>query len=286
MTPEQWPDRSTTGTAVAASRTAQSKNPTFPHGEGPAPSYIANLHKSLLDLLRESSVKIGTIQRRLAWPLRKDDTHKSRKYHTFLYSDSTYFRDCSHPSSWWGCSAAGRGPRGQRPGVVRHVETQRPIPWCVGAAAWREGAGDRLSELELEIVYRSFDIKAYMYDLLCLQKWAGLLFFEKFSQQADANARECTPESQAHWSSAYWLRQAYGAYENVALSTHTLVARYSAVHAKLYEYAALLTYSWAALSQNNSMFDLSVVFGAYVAIKAVGHSRSNKLIDYRIISLL
>ena len=31
-----------------------------------------------LDSLRESSVKIGTIQRRLAWPLRKDDTHKSR----------------------------------------------------------------------------------------------------------------------------------------------------------------------------------------------------------------
>merc|ERR1711907_590530 len=35
------------------------------------------------DLLRESSVKIGTIQRRLAWPLRKDDTHKSRKYNHF-----------------------------------------------------------------------------------------------------------------------------------------------------------------------------------------------------------
>ena len=29
------------------------------------------------DPLRRSSVKIGTIQRRLAWPLRKDDTHKS-----------------------------------------------------------------------------------------------------------------------------------------------------------------------------------------------------------------
>ena len=29
----------------------------------------------------ESSVKIGTIQRRLAWPLRKDDTQKSRMYH-------------------------------------------------------------------------------------------------------------------------------------------------------------------------------------------------------------
>ena len=30
------------------------------------------------DSLRGSSVKIGTIQRRLAWPLRKDDTRKSR----------------------------------------------------------------------------------------------------------------------------------------------------------------------------------------------------------------
>ena len=32
---------------------------------------------ALTDSLRGSSVKIGTIQRRLAWPLRKDDTHKS-----------------------------------------------------------------------------------------------------------------------------------------------------------------------------------------------------------------
>ena len=31
-----------------------------------------------MDSLRVSSVKIGTIQRRLTWPLRKDDTHKSR----------------------------------------------------------------------------------------------------------------------------------------------------------------------------------------------------------------
>ena len=30
------------------------------------------------DSLRGSSDKIGTIQRRLAWPLRKDDTHTSR----------------------------------------------------------------------------------------------------------------------------------------------------------------------------------------------------------------
>ena len=37
-----------------------------------------------LDSLRGSSVKIGTIQRRLAWPLRKDDTHKSRSVHNFF----------------------------------------------------------------------------------------------------------------------------------------------------------------------------------------------------------
>jgi hypothetical protein len=37
-----------------------------------------------VDLLRESSVKIGTIQRRLAWPLRKDDTHKSRSVNNFF----------------------------------------------------------------------------------------------------------------------------------------------------------------------------------------------------------
>ena len=36
-----------------------------------------------MDSLRGSSVKIGTIQRRLAWPLRKDDTHKSRSVNNF-----------------------------------------------------------------------------------------------------------------------------------------------------------------------------------------------------------
>ena len=40
--------------------------------------------EALLDSLRGSSVKIGTIQRRLAWPLRKDDTHKSRSVSNFL----------------------------------------------------------------------------------------------------------------------------------------------------------------------------------------------------------
>ena len=37
------------------------------------------------DSLRGSSVKIGTIQRRLAWPLRKDDTHKSRSVNNFFH---------------------------------------------------------------------------------------------------------------------------------------------------------------------------------------------------------
>jgi hypothetical protein len=37
-----------------------------------------------LDTLQRSSVKIGTIQRRLAWLLCKDDTLKSRTVSTFL----------------------------------------------------------------------------------------------------------------------------------------------------------------------------------------------------------
>ena len=40
--------------------------------------------RNLVDSSRGSSDKIGTIQRRLAWPLRKDDTHKSRSVHNFL----------------------------------------------------------------------------------------------------------------------------------------------------------------------------------------------------------
>ena len=41
---------------------------------------------SFLDSLRGSSVEIGTIQRRLAWPLRKDDTHKSRSVNNLFVS--------------------------------------------------------------------------------------------------------------------------------------------------------------------------------------------------------
>ena len=41
-----------------------------------APGSAQHLGLALL-----ASVKLGTIQRRLAWPLRKDDTHISRGYH-------------------------------------------------------------------------------------------------------------------------------------------------------------------------------------------------------------
>ena len=44
--------------------------------------YIISYHiiydNHVMDSLRGSSVKIGTTQIILAWPLRKDDTHKSR----------------------------------------------------------------------------------------------------------------------------------------------------------------------------------------------------------------
>ena len=39
---------------------------------------------NIMDSLRRSSVKIGTIQRRLAWPLRKDDTVTLTHTHTLL----------------------------------------------------------------------------------------------------------------------------------------------------------------------------------------------------------
>ena len=41
-------------------------------------------HRLKSDSPRRSSDKIGTIQRRLAWPLRKDDTHKSRRVTKFF----------------------------------------------------------------------------------------------------------------------------------------------------------------------------------------------------------
>ena len=55
----------------------------------------------LPDSLRGSSEKIGTTQRRLAWPLRKDDTHKSRSVPSFLCKGRLVFlfRACTTPSN-------------------------------------------------------------------------------------------------------------------------------------------------------------------------------------------
>ncbi|KAI5587587.1 hypothetical protein POPTR_005G055667v4 [Populus trichocarpa] len=41
-------------------------------------TYLSKRSRDLLVVPSGTSDKIGTIQRRLAWPLRKDDTHKSR----------------------------------------------------------------------------------------------------------------------------------------------------------------------------------------------------------------
>ena len=60
--------------------------------------YIDTKHTLLSDLLRESSVKIGTIQRRLAWPLRKDDTQKSRMVSNFFGSFSNFIFVVCRPS--------------------------------------------------------------------------------------------------------------------------------------------------------------------------------------------
>ncbi|CAF1712580.1 unnamed protein product, partial [Brassica napus] len=46
-----------------------------------------------------TSDKIGTIQRRLAWPLRKDDTHKSRNGPNFFLSSLNQFLTLLKPST-------------------------------------------------------------------------------------------------------------------------------------------------------------------------------------------
>ncbi|CAN7104779.1 unnamed protein product, partial [Brassica rapa subsp. narinosa] len=54
-----------------------------------------------------TSDKIGTIQRRLAWPLRKDDTHKSRNgpnfFCSFFFSDLLLF---NRIFVFWSCCSS------------------------------------------------------------------------------------------------------------------------------------------------------------------------------------
>ena len=72
---------------------------------------VANPH--LLDSPRRSSDKIGTIQRRLAWPLRKDDTHKSRRVTKFFVPRKP---SCSRLAARFLALITGRRG-GRRPGL-------------------------------------------------------------------------------------------------------------------------------------------------------------------------
>ena len=57
-----------------------------------------------MDSLRGSSVNIGTIQRRLAWPLRKDDTHKSRSVNNFTARPWRHYEEgaeLAHDKEGW-----------------------------------------------------------------------------------------------------------------------------------------------------------------------------------------
>ena len=77
-----------------------------------APQNLCFSHR--LDSLRGSSVKIGTIQRRLAWPLRKDDTHKSRSVNNSLH----FRRAALAPRPPHNCLCGSRG-------LVHHCKNTR-----------------------------------------------------------------------------------------------------------------------------------------------------------------
>ena len=80
---------------------AKIREPSRGRAGGPVPAVQRGQGLPLLDSLRGSSVKIGTIQRRLAWPLRKDDTHKSRRVHNFFCSSSI---ECLTPPASFPCA--------------------------------------------------------------------------------------------------------------------------------------------------------------------------------------
>ena len=90
----------------------------------------SSLSDGTLDSLRGSSVKIGTIQRRLAWPLRKDDTHKSRSVNNFFLSASS-----GYPPS--GMHKQRHGNGGLRHGLDWNHAAQRAEPWLSSTTDFR-----------------------------------------------------------------------------------------------------------------------------------------------------
>ena len=74
-----------------------------------------------LDSSRRSSVKIGTILRRSAWPLRKDDTHKSRSVHNSLNGQSMRNEGVIHAIT-----------RNRNSFIFAHISAS-----CLHKASWR-----------------------------------------------------------------------------------------------------------------------------------------------------
>ena len=66
-------------------------------------------HTAPTDSLRGSSIEIGTMQRRLARPLRKDDTHKSRSVKQIAADKLTHTHTHTRTHFCVGC-----GQRGSR----------------------------------------------------------------------------------------------------------------------------------------------------------------------------
>ena len=97
-----------------------------------------------LDSLRGSSDNIGTIQRRLAWPLRKDDTHKSRSVNIFLiFTHTTSVRADRNPIDTRKkcCVVLWRRVRPCRLSLfVRPHGCGRQV-WVDGCCAWTRGVG-------------------------------------------------------------------------------------------------------------------------------------------------
>ena len=82
-----------------------------------------------MDSLRGSSVKLGTIQRKLPWPLRKDDTRKSRSVNTMLYY---HHRDDNDNNSNNRSCTSRSGPRGTRPSMwTARTSSRRCTPSCI-----------------------------------------------------------------------------------------------------------------------------------------------------------
>jgi hypothetical protein len=111
--------------------------------------------KMCLDSLRGSSVKIGTIQRRLAWPLRKDDTHKSRSVNNFF---EILGKQSTHA---WGCMGQNAGLSGLLGGMkglaLEECTRRDPTQFHILVVAYRNTA--------------HYSIKAR--ENRCLVRWAS-----------------------------------------------------------------------------------------------------------------